>query len=190
VTQSLPGLERRVMFEHARQAQIALRGLVRVRLHRHSRPHLRAGRGRAAVFGHRAAAADTAGLVNPGELHRVYHVAPRRGPAVQRRSYSAIRSAAGQASVASPLHRLSHHISDVPLDASRVVATAGYLPLLTAPRSAAATAEEGDAQAPLPCGPQSFFWQTAFGDRNVIGRELQVGLGLRSLASPRGLPAV
>ncbi|HWP72762.1 MAG TPA: ABC transporter permease, partial [Gemmatimonadaceae bacterium] len=123
------------------------------------------------------------GLVEPGRLHRVYH--GEGGvftPTFSGANFSALKDAlAGEASVAPRLTTDSASLvsGNIDVPVRREFATAGYLPLLTGPAVVGRyfTAEEGDAQAPLPRAVLSHaFWMNAFGgDRAVVGREVTIG---------------
>lgn len=123
------------------------------------------------------------GLVEPGRLNRVYH--GKNGifaPNFSGADVTSLKAAlAGHALVAPRLSTDSAALvaGNIDLPVRREFATAGYLPLLTGPAAVGRyfTAEEGDAQAPLPRAVLSHaFWMGAFGgDRNVVGRDVMIG---------------
>ena len=123
------------------------------------------------------------GLVEPGRLHRVYHgESGAFDPLFSGADFTALKEAlAGQASVAPRLTTDSASLvsGNIDVPVRRELATAGYLPLLTGPAVVGRyfTAEEGDAQAPLPRAVLSHaFWMNAFGgDRGVVGRDVTIG---------------
>ena len=122
------------------------------------------------------------GLIDPGRLHRVYHgESGVFAPLFSGADFTALKDAlAGQASVAPRLTTDSATLVSANIDVPvrRELATAGYLPLLTGPAVVGRyfTAEEGDAQAPLPRAVLSHaFWMNAFGgDRGAVGREVMI----------------